>query len=512
MRCARATARAQGSSNLGLVLRDMPFYAVANGSLAAGGFLALALFTRWLSPLDYGLYALTLTTATMAEAALFSWVNNAVLRYLPAAEDDGSAEVFLATNFIVSCGLLVVVSAVWLATTVVVGLASPALASLLQAGVLVLAARTLFGFAVSLARARRQTARYAVYTAVSAFGAVILPAVLRVTVGTGAHGILVMASLAAVMPAAVELVRSRSLGWLRPRLFLRAVVRRSGSYGIPLAGAAFGAALLSIGDRYILQLFRGPSAVGSYSAGYDLADKSLKLILTVLVAATLPVVMQVLSRQGVEEANRLIDRMLRVYLVWMVPVTALLIAFRGPLVDVVLGPGFERAVTVVPWVAVATLCWGGSQIVAQIFQVHERTGPLLSWLLAAAGVNAVLNVWLIPAAGLTGAAVATTAGYGFYLAVLWHRRVRSPALTVTAGEAAIALAAGAVMLAAMTWVPLDQGPRIPFLAVQAVFGWLVYILFLRLLAPHLFAELSGDVRAALAFARRRRAPELSGSR
>lgn len=487
-------------SALRRIVGDMPFYALANGSQAAAGFLSLVLFTRWLPPGEYGLYALTLTATSVVELTVFSWVNNATLRYLPQ-ERVGRDSVFLATNFMTTCALLLVASTLWVYVAIAFLGGSDAWTAALRVGALVLVARVLFSFAVGIVRARRQTHRYALYTAASAFGSVGLAAALRITFGTGATGILYMVAVATAIPTAVELVRSGALGWLRPNLFVSRVARRSAAYGLPLAGATFGAVVLSVADRFMLQYYRGVGAVGSYSAGYDLADKSLKLMFTVLLASSLPVVMGVLAKDGIGEANKVINRTIRIYLVWMVPITVTLVVFRREMVETVLGPSFGAATTVVPWVALGTLCWGATQILAQSFQVQEQTLSLLYWLLAAAALNVGLNLWAIPAAGILGAAVTTTASYAAYLIVLWLRRIRHPQLSFTGVEALLVVAAGVVMYAAMSiGSTLAAPPPVP-IAVTLAIGAITYGVSLRLLSPVSFQEAAGHLEKVSSLAR-----------
>ena len=489
------------SGGLRLVVRDMPFYALANGSQATAGFLALALFTRWLSPPEYGLYALTLTTVTATETVVFSWVNNATLRYLPAYDREGDDRLFLATNFMTTCALLLLTSVLWLALTTVLRGRSQDLAVIFQVGLVVLVARVLFGFAVGLTRARRLTARYAFYVATSALGSVALAVTLRVTLGTGANGILLMLAVALAVPAGVELGRSGVLGWMRRDLFAPLIAKQSAAFGLPLVGATFGAVVLSVADRYMLEYFRGAGEVGAYSAGYDLADKSLKLVFTVMVASSLPVVMQVLSRHGVGEANRVINRTMRVYLVWMVPLTVAVVSFRREIVQFVLGPSFADAVSVVPWVALGTLSWGASQIVVQAFQVEERTSPLLWWLVAAAALNVGLNVWAIPAFGVTGAAITTAVGYGAYLAALWLRRGRHTRLSLDRVQALRVSLAGLTMYAVMAAASPLHLPWVPAVALKMGLGLAAYALTLRLVAPSTLREAVTDVKKVLGLVR-----------
>ena len=55
------------------------------------GFLAIILFTRLLSPEDFGRYALAFSVMTLAHVAVFSWLEAAMARFW-AAQTPGAAQ------------------------------------------------------------------------------------------------------------------------------------------------------------------------------------------------------------------------------------------------------------------------------------------------------------------------------------------------------------------------------------------------------------------------------------
>ena len=57
-----------------------------------GIFFSIVIFTRWLSPADYGLYALAFSGMSLAHTLIFTWMEAAMARfYAPAAEAGGLA-------------------------------------------------------------------------------------------------------------------------------------------------------------------------------------------------------------------------------------------------------------------------------------------------------------------------------------------------------------------------------------------------------------------------------------
>lgn len=461
------------------IARDVPFYGIAHGAQALAGFLGLTVYTRLLGPEEYGSYALVVATVTVVELVLFGWVNQAIIRYLPGERSaDGEARL-LATAFLSVLVVMAALAVPWLVSTVVLESRSVRFASLLRVGLLTLASTVVLGFVLAVARAKRLRARYAVATGLGSLATVAVAIVMLRTAGETGEMILLAEAAVFGAVAAYELWRHKAHRWVRASLFSARWLRTSFRYGLPLVGASLGALVLSVADRYMLEYLGGPGDVGSYAAGYDLADKSLKVVFSILVAAALPVIVSVAAEAGNKAAVGAVEDLLGAYLVVMLPLTVAMVCFNGELVDAVLGNGFEKAALVVPWIAVGTLCWGAAQILAQGFLVNERTMPLFSLLLLAAGMNVVLNLLLIPSLGTLGAASSTTATYAVYLVLLAVRRAGSATVSWPWAGFAKALLAASAMYASLRLLPLTRLPTAGSIPSRLLMGGVAYLLVLR---------------------------------
>ncbi len=70
-----------------MLIRQTSTYMVAHGTSAMLGFLSVILFTRLLTPAEYGIYVVALSVAGIISALLFTWVRLSVLRF----ESEGEA-------------------------------------------------------------------------------------------------------------------------------------------------------------------------------------------------------------------------------------------------------------------------------------------------------------------------------------------------------------------------------------------------------------------------------------
>ena len=159
-------------------------------------------------------------------------------------------------------------------------------------------------------------------------------------------------------------------------------------------------------------------------------------------------------------------------------------------------PGYEQAYRVVPWVASGYVFWALYASAQLTLYAAHRPRPLVWVNLGALAVNVALNVWLIPAYGYVGAAVATVATYAVLSALAlqvgrraapvpfeWGRLGTVVAIVAATSASVVALdarteglAAGTVLaktvllpaaLAALWFAVLRTGERVEFRAWAA---------------------------------------------
>jgi len=70
-----------------MVLRYSLHYLIARGIPALVNFLAIAVYTRLLSPDAYGRYILVLAGVNIANLTVFQWLRLSLVRYLPAYQE-----------------------------------------------------------------------------------------------------------------------------------------------------------------------------------------------------------------------------------------------------------------------------------------------------------------------------------------------------------------------------------------------------------------------------------------
>jgi O-antigen/teichoic acid export membrane protein len=178
-------------------------------------------------------------------------------------------------------------------------------------------------------------------------------------------------------------------------------------FGAPLVPAGMAMYVLNTADRWFVNYYHGQSALGLYAVGAKFA-----VVVSVAVAtfrlAWWPIAMESIHGGRGEELFRLIARF---YLGIGVVGVVLLTAISPHLVGWIAAPEYFDAYPMVGVLAWSPIFYGFYLIGAAGIWKAEKTkwAPLL--MAVAAGLNIVLDVWLVPAYGGLGAALATAISF-----------------------------------------------------------------------------------------------------
>ncbi len=402
-----------------MLLKHGLSYVWARGIPALFNFAAIVIYTRLLSPEDYGRYTLVIAGIGLLNILLFQWIRVSLLRFYPAHIDNPKP-------------LLSAVVSVFVVQAALVGLLGLALAwvfadqewtSFLILGVPLLWAQAWFDLNLELARSQLQPLRYGMMSGVKAVSALGI-GFLLVLWGAGAHGPLI-GILVGMLVAGIGLAgyQWRGLSFVRSSPLTKDMMR----YGLPLTATFALAFVMHASDRFLIAGMIGEGAVGSYSASYDIAQQSLTTILMVVNLAAYPLLIRAFELQGMEAAKQQARKNATVLLAIGIPACVGFWMLAKPLAGILLGEAYRAdAAYLLPIVASAALLAGLKSYHFDLaFQLGHWTVGQIWVLVGAALVNVVLNLWLIPDYGLLGAAYATVAAYVWALLIsaLWGRRV-----------------------------------------------------------------------------------------
>jgi len=421
-------------------LRHALIYGLGSVLVQAASFILLPLYTRCLTPAEYGtLEVLNRLGECAVVFLMFGGIRQAALAFHGQSADVGQQRRVMGSTVIlvgitaVAGGCLMMVLCEPLSHALAVG--SPALLRL------AVWAMILDGMNFVLLvgpQARQEPVFFVTITATQFLLRVVCSIVFVVGLGWGVAGILLATVITSALHALVlvghQFLRSGGpLDWPT----LRDMTRFAAVF-LP-GGLAF--FILNHGDRFILREYGGLEAVGTYALGYKLA-----LAVVLLSRASLGTVWNARLYEAARQPSapvvfgRVVTRSLAAYLWGGVA----LCLFQDEVVVFLGGQPYAAAAGVIPAVVLAYYFLTAADLMDGAFYIHRR--PDLKTLVALASmfVTLLLYFGLIPRWGAMGAALATLGGFVFHagLTLVISQRIFPVRYETRSLVAMIALALG----------------------------------------------------------------------
>ncbi|HJU35902.1 MAG TPA: oligosaccharide flippase family protein [Gaiellaceae bacterium] len=254
------------------------------------------------------------------------------------------------------------------------------------------------------------------------------------------------------------------------------LLRTMNRFGIPLMAAALAIWVTNFGDRLMLsKLLHGGyrlTQLGQYSLAYKIGSAMVLLFTAFQIAWPA----FAYSIEDENEAKRAYSYVLT-YLMYLAAWTAVGLSLFAPWLAHYLGrnPSYWPAAKAIPALAFSNVFFAGFVVVTIATGRIRQTK--FNWVAATAAaiLNFGLNLWLIPAYGMLGAAYATLAAYALLMAVrTWNAQRLYPVQYQWRRVAIILLAAGALTGAGESFrhsLPLAFGLTLAYPLLLAPLGF-----------------------------------------
>lgn len=389
-----------------MLVRYSILYLLARGGPALINFLALAVYTRLLTPEQYGQYALVLAGVALVQVVCFHWLGLCLARFLTANRD--APERFLSEIKFLFAMLALVFSAVGLVVALL--WPDPVWQRLVALAVPLFTVLAWLQLNLNHAATALKPGLYARLSLTSSTVALAVGSLLA-WLGLGAYsplwGLLLGGGLATLV------FGHRVWRGLKP---VRPDPERTKTllaYGMPLAANFALAWVVASSDRFLIGWLLDVGTAGQYAVGYDLALHSISMLLMIVNLAAYPLAVNALERSGTEAAQAQLRKNGAVIFVVAFTAAACVAVLAPLLGGLLLGVEYgDTAVELLPWVAPAVALSG---LKAFYFDTafHLGHGTLkLVWISVGASiVNVIFTLIWIPHYGILGAAYATLLTY-----------------------------------------------------------------------------------------------------
>ncbi len=424
-------------------------YTVTGFAIAGSNTLLLPLFTRYLTPTDYGITATAALITTFLGPLMMLNQSDALGRfYFDHRDNPESLRSYTGTllAFAILWGCVLSVALVLLGPYLSRASGIP-FAPFVLLAVLSSYLGGLTSVKLVLWRARNESGRFMLMRLSVYIVGTLLAVIFVVGLKGGAEGRVWGPFIGTCFGGAISLFLFRKeLG----RLGLRpAYLKPSLAYGIPLVPHFLFIGMTEFSSRIFLNHFRTLAETGIYSVSYALAS-ALRMVMDGINAAWRPFMYDMASRQG-EDAKRVFARLTSYYVAAILALALTLSLFARELVTFLIAADFREAYKVIHVITLALVFKGLGDMVANQLHYMKRTDRILMGSLTAGGTNLLLNWLLIPPYGMIGAAWATVASQIVAFAITWYLSWRAYPIRYEA-RIAVPMALALPVLTGIYWV------------------------------------------------------------
>ncbi len=436
--------------------RGVAVYAAANFAIRAVNFLLLPVYTRFLTPADYGTISLAETSALIVALFCGLGLEGGLPRlYYQYVDQPDELRGFLGSVFqfgllnSLAVALLCMVAGPAVIRAVAPGFEVPFF-PFIAIAIASAACIQLFNLRLSLYQAEKRPRPYAWL----AGGSFVVTATASLILVAGRHagalGMLTGKLLAAVLSVGVAFSLARR--WLAGRFSWR-YVRETLALSLPLLPHQLMALGLVAADRFILERYRNLTEVGLYSLAYTFG-MVMSVVTTSLMQAWSPMYFD-LSRN--EETGRPLIGQIGSGIAMLLCAMALFgSAIARDFVGTFLDARYAPVAPVIPWIIAGYLAHAMFALLHLALFQAKRTALLWQVSLVAFAANIALNFALVPRWGMYGAAWATVAAYALEALVMYFYVQRVFPVPYHVAKVLLALAVFTVTLAATQH---DWGPH-----------------------------------------------------
>ncbi len=421
-------------SQIKKVFKHGVWYFVTSLLTKASSFFLLPVYTRYLSPTDYGILGNLQAVGLLLPILLSLYLDAAFSRYYYLERTVSQARVrrLYSTHFWFVCGwgALVVVIALGVSTFTVVPLAKVPFFPYMPLVIVppLLSQLSVMGSLVF--RANLKAKEISIIRLVNFVASITLTIVLLVHFRMGVLARLWGAALGPLMNFVVFTFIALRNSWLR-FAFDGAMLRRSLAYSIPLIPNVAGGWITRASDKFILTYYGGLTDAGLYSLSAQVAY-ILYIINDAMTQVQGPISMSALT-EDTRTGKRKISEFLSFYVWGMLGFYLALIFFSKEAFYLLTAERFHAAYKAVGIIAGQYVLSGVYRIFAIIVSFHGKTWVISSGAILSALGDLVMNLALIPIWGQWGAAGSTVLSTAIYTGWVVYWAQKTDPVPINAG-------------------------------------------------------------------------------
>ncbi len=376
------------------MIRHSLIYLSLRGMSAVWAFLGVAIFTRLVSPFDYGVYALIVTAVGIATNVMFGWLRQGYIRYY-YEENELSILSIIARIF--SGGVLLA-----LVAGLILGFSRVQAAILMALPLFLL--QSWYDISLDNIRLKQKPVAYGLYSNLRILVFVFM-AVACIKVTNWGWPALILGAYAGYVAVILPFTR-QALQAVKTTPYRPEIMKRIVRYGTPITVATTMQLASSGVDRYFLAYYMGNQAAGIYATGFDIAQQSLVMLMSVVNLAVYPLLLKQLHSVPKDMFRKEMRSYYHLLMLFALPCALVFVILPTEICQFLVGESYrEGASTIMPFIAVGAFLGGLKAFYYDLtFLLSSKTRLLIVCNTVGLGVSMAGNFFLIPKFGLLGAA------------------------------------------------------------------------------------------------------------
>ncbi len=396
------------------MLKHSSIYGVFNILSRAIGFVMIPVYTRFLTPSDYGTIELLDLTGNLVSMFIGLSFSNSITRFYYELNEDKERNLMVSTSllFVGGAGLVICLGLMSASAPFSRSLFGPSGdPGYFRIMFTTLIFQVLIEECMVLLQVRQQSMTYAVFSTVRLLMGLSLNILFVVKFRMGVYGILYSGLATSVLTGLYIYIKTL---WDSGLGFSRLELNRLLKFGIPMFLAGFGPFILAFSNRYFLNHFAPLSDVGIYALAFKFSS-----LISVLVTNPFQLTWAAKRFQYAkrDDAKIIMSRVFTYFCASTFLVATGLIITAPDVLKIIVGEEFQGAARYIPLLAISYAI--GAWYYHFNYGIFLVKKPIYAtWIWAAgAAVNLVCNYFLISRFHGMGAAFATLVSFGFISAL-----------------------------------------------------------------------------------------------
>lgn len=395
-----------------LITKDLLAYLPAKALPALAAFITVPIYTRLFSPAEFGDYVLAVAAAEFLLVVVIEGFGLGAIRFYSAYQRRSGLSSYFAVVF-GSVGLITLAATAASAGILVMirFLIPSEVYLMLWAALALFVASACFTTLTNVLRGQEKSLWYSVFLSSSSFGGIIFGLLLVLVFGMDIGGLIwgqTLGLLLTIIPLVWLTTRSVAV---RPAHFNRSDFRQIWTFALPFTIANIAFWMLTLSDRYIVELFRGSYEVGLYSIANKISSRTILLLVSLFILVPVPIVCRLWEERGRQATEEALTAFTRMFFLMVIPAVVGLAVVAAPIVRLLADEAYFGGYGAIWLVACASMALGLSELGRLGCLVTNHTGLIARNQCLAAGAGLILNFILVPTLGFMGAALSAAVSF-----------------------------------------------------------------------------------------------------